>query len=73
MKNELACEIGKRIKEERKICGLTQKEVADKMLMTQQQYSRFENGIYEFNYQQLIFISKLFDVSLDFIFGLKKY
>jgi len=71
--NALSKEIGERIKSERKSCGLTQKQVAKKMFMTQQQYSRFENGIYELNYEQLLFISNLFDVSLDDLFGLKRY
>ncbi len=66
-------EIGKRIKESRKLAGYTQAEVAKKLIMTQQQYSRFENGIFELNYSQLIEISKLYDVSLDYLFGLKDY
>lgn len=71
--NNLSKEIGERIKAERKANGLTQKQVAQKMFMTQQQYSRFENGVYELNYEQLIFISNLFDVSIDYLFGLKKF
>lgn len=63
-------EVGNRIKESRKIAGYTQKNVAELMKMSQQQYSRFENGIFEFNYTQLIFLCNLFDVSADYILGL---
>ncbi len=65
--------VGERIKESRKLKGMTQKEVASILCMTQQQYSRFENGIFELDYTNLINISQLFDVSLDYLFGLKEY
>ena len=72
-KMSLKVEIGKRLKEARKIARYTQKQVAEKLLMTQQQYSRFENGIFELNYEQIIFLCKLFDISADFLFGLEEY
>ena len=40
-------------------------------MLTQQQYSRFETGIFELDYSQLIQISKLFNVSVDYLLGLK--
>ena len=64
-------EVGERIKESRKLAGLTQKEVASRLLMTQQQYSRFENGIFELDYEQLIKISKLYNISVDYLLGLE--
>ncbi len=66
-------EVGKRLKEARRIAGLTQKEVAGKLLMTQQQYSRFENGVFELNYEQIIFLCNLYDVSADFLLGLSGF
>ena len=66
-------EVGSRIKESRIIAGYTQLEMGKKLFMTQQQYSRFENGIFELNYSQLIKICKLFDVSADYILGLTIY
>ncbi len=66
-------EVGRRLKEARKISGHTQKQVAEKMLMTQQQYSRFENGVFELNYEQLIFLCKLYDVSADYILGIEEF
>ncbi|MBR1747158.1 MAG: helix-turn-helix transcriptional regulator [Clostridia bacterium] len=38
--------VGKNIKDARKAKGLTQKEIASILLMIQQQYSRFENGVF---------------------------
>ncbi|MBO5954973.1 MAG: helix-turn-helix transcriptional regulator [Clostridia bacterium] len=66
---ELAKQIGENIKQARKLKGLTQKEVANHFRMTQQQYSRFENGIFELNYSQIIEICKLLDLSPNEIFG----
>lgn len=43
--------VGENIKQARKLKGLTQKEVDNYFNMTQQQYSRFENGVFELNYK----------------------
>ena len=66
-------EVGKRLKEARKNLRLTQQQVAEKLFMTQQQYSRFENGIFELNYEQLIFLCNLYDVSADYLLGLSNF
>ncbi len=69
----LKSEVGGRLKDARRISGYTQKQVAEKLLMTQQQYSRFENGIFELNYEQLVFLCKLYDVSADYLLGLSEF
>ena len=69
----LKVEVGKRLKDSRKNAGYTQQQVAEKLVMTQQQYSRFENGIFELNYEQLAFLCVLYDVSSDYILGLTDY
>ncbi len=65
---EIAKIVGRNLKQARKDCGLTQKEVAKKMIMTQQQYSRFENGVFELNYSQILSLCKLFDITPDDLF-----
>ena len=64
----LSEKVGENIKNARKIKGFTQKQVAQIFHMTQQQYSRFENGIFELNYKQLIDICSLLDTSPNEIF-----
>lgn len=64
-----AKQVGEAIKEARKYKGMTQKEVANVFHMTQQQYSRFENGVFELNYQQIVELCKLLDVTPNDIFG----
>ena len=71
--NDLKKAVGERLKESRQAIKMTQKQVASKLYMTQQQYSRFENGKYELNYEQLVFLCKLYDISSDFLLGLSKY
>ena len=73
MNGNLKKEVGNRLKESRKNAGYTQTDVAKKLFMTQQQYSRFENGVFELNYDQIIFLCNLFDISADYLFGLKNY
>lgn len=47
----------------------TQKQVAEILGITQQQYSRFERGIYELNYYQIIILSIFYEVTADWILG----
>lgn len=68
---ELKKEVGERLKQARKDTGYTQKQVAEILNMTQQQYSRFENGIFELNYTQIVTLCNLFDISSDYLFNIK--
>jgi len=61
MKNELSIKIGKNIKRIRKDLGLTQKEIAAEFKFSQQRYSRFETGVFELNYTQILKLCKIFN------------
>ena len=61
--------VGNNIKNARKLKGLTQAQVAKVFNMVQQQYSRFENGVFELNYSQIIAICKLLDISPNELFN----
>ena len=65
---EISKIVGNNVKQARKDKNLTQKEVARLMNMTQQQYSRFENGIFQLNYEQIIFLCKLYEITPNDIF-----
>lgn len=65
---ELAKKVGNVLKEARKYKGLTQKEVASLLLMSQQQYSRFETGKFELNYQQIVKLCKILDITPNDLF-----
>ncbi len=66
-------ELGAKLKEGRRIKQLTQAQVAKMMNMTQQQYSRFENGVFELSYAQIVFLCKLYDISSDYLLGISDY
>ena len=65
---ELAKIIGENLKEARKFSGYTQREAALKLNMTQQQYSRFENGVFELNYYQILALCRLYRITPNDLF-----
>ena len=65
---DIAKKVGNVLREARKIKGLTQKEVASLLFMRQQQYSRFEMGKFELNYQQIIKLCQILDVTPNDLF-----
>lgn len=66
---DIARIVGNNIKEARKLKGLTQSQVAQIFRMTQQQYSRFENGVFELNYEQIVKICEVLDITPNEIFN----
>lgn len=68
---ETAKKIGQNLKQARNDKHLTQREVAALSNMTQQQYSRFENGVFELNYDQILFFCKLYDVTPSELFDIE--
>lgn len=67
----VARRIGYNLKDARTYKGFTQREVAETMHMTQQQYSRFENGVFELNYGQILFLCKLFEITPNELFDVE--
>ena len=60
--------VTKNLKEAKITNAMTQKEVAQSLNMSQQQYSRFENGKYELNYQQIVALCKLLNITPNDLF-----
>ena len=58
-----------RIRELREEHNMTQKQVAEVLGVAQPVYQRFEKGIFECNYDQLVKLSDLFGVSVDYLLG----
>lgn len=59
---------GENLKRERKLCGLTQQELADKMGISQQQLSQWECNKFEPTVSNIVAIAKALDVSFDELF-----
>lgn len=66
MKNEYI----ERIIEIRKEQGYSQKEIAELLNTTQQQYAKYEKGIQEIPTRRIIELAKIFNVTSDYILGL---
>lgn len=60
----------RRLKDIREDRDLTQKEVAEYLKITQQQYSLYENGKRTLPVDLLIELSKMYRLSTDYILGL---
>lgn len=68
---DIAKTIGNNLKTARKDKGYTQQHVAELLNMTQQQYSRFENGIFQLNYEQILFLCNLYDITPNDLFEIE--
>lgn len=66
-------DIGIRIKEQREIKGLSQKELAIEMGVKQNTISQYENNIKRPSYEILILLADFFDVSIDYLLGREDY
>ena len=67
----VAKKVGENLKQARKDKGYTQKEIASILRMTQQQYSRFENGVFELNYEQILTLCKIYDITPNDVFSIE--
>lgn len=73
MQKNLKSEVGIRLKERRQQLNMTQRDVAKAIGVAQPVYQRFEKGIFECNYSQLVALCKLYDISADYLLGLTDY
>lgn len=61
-----------RLCEQRKLFGLTQREMAQILGVTQPSYIRYEKGGAEPTLENLVKIADVFDVSVDYLLGRKE-
>lgn len=69
--NIAVTEYGKRIRELRTEAGLSQKQLAEKLQMSQSAVAKWESGRTEPTAGALIRLARLFGVSSDYIIGLE--
>ena len=62
--------IYQRLKDLREDMDLMQSDVAKVLGVKQEQYSRYERGIFEIKFNQVIILAKFYNVSIDYIAGL---
>ena len=61
-----------KLKEKRKNKGYTQEQMSKLLDIGQSAYAKWENGRTEPNFEMLLKLADLFDVSLDWFFGRDK-
>mgnify|MGYP002289893542 FL=1 len=61
---------GENFKNIRKQCGLSQQEVADKLQIKQSSVSDWENDVSRTDYEKLIALAELYDVTLYELLGI---
>ena len=66
--SEIAKIVGNNLRAARKLKGLTQKEVAEKLGKNQADYSDYETGKVQLDYEKIVFLCTLFDISYDELF-----
>ena len=62
-------EFGQRFKEARKQCGLSQKQVAEKLGIEQSNVSDWENNVSRPEYENLIALARLYNETLETLLG----
>ena len=62
-----------RLRETRLSCGLTQRQLAESLGISQPSYIRYENGSSEPTLENLAKLSDILDVSVDYLLGRNEY
>lgn len=61
--------VGENLKNARKLKGMTQLEVAKLLNKFQPDYSEYERGVIELDYNKIVFLCKLLDITPNDLFG----
>ena len=64
--------VGENLKQARKAKGLTQKEVATMLGKYQPDYSEYETGKIELDYEKIVFLCEKLDITPNDLFGWKQ-
>ena len=61
--------VGQNLKQARKDKGITQKEIANALNKYQSDYSEYENGKIQLDYEKIVYLCKRFDITPNDLFG----
>ena len=67
----ITMEFGQRFKEARTQCGLSQKQVAEKLGIEQSNVSDWENNVSRPEYENLIALARLYNETLETLLGIE--
>ena len=63
--------VGKNLKAARTAKGLTQKELAEELSKYQSDYSEYETGKVQLDYEKIVFLCKRLDITPNDLFGIE--
>ena len=66
--NEIAQAIGKNLKAARQAKGITQKQLAEELNKRQADYSDYETGKVELDYEKIVYLCKRLEISANDLF-----
>ncbi len=61
--------VGQNLKQARKDKGITQKEIANELNKYQSDYSEYESGKIQLDYEKIVYLCKRFDITPNDLFG----
>ena len=69
MKNSIAQTVGENLKLARRAKGLTQKQIAQELNKHQPDYSEYETGKIELDYEKIVYLCLRLDITPNELFG----
>ena len=66
---EISKIVGQNLKQARKDKGITQKEIANELNKYQSDYSEYESGKIQLDYEKIVYLCKRFDITPNDLFG----
>ncbi len=66
---EIAKMVGENLKQARKAKGITQKQIAAELHKYQSDYSEYETGKIQLDYEKILYLCKRLDVTPNDLFG----
>lgn len=66
---EIAKTVGANLKAARKAMGVTQKQLADELKKYQSDYSEYETGKTQLDYEKIVFLCRRLDITPNDLFG----
>ena len=71
MEKEIAKKVGANLREARKLKGISQKEIAFELGKKQPEYSDYETGKIQLDYEKIVFLCKRLDITPNELFDLE--
>ena len=66
---DIAKAVGENLKAARKAKGITQKQLASELNKYQSDYSEYETGKIQLDYEKIVYLCKRFDITPNELFG----